>query len=1163
MGLGAALTLIGGMILGMGVSRADTTVPGHGPGQMVSWSAYEGLWLGTYATSNGLAYCGSPVGSSPVGRSGSDPFAVSPGWVNDQGDAVSAQQLAQVAYIMWWFGPSPSDRNAGIARLAMLTVLGYTHVGIVGSGWSGYDFDVFVPGSDGQQIANNLGILGDVQWIVGEARAKASTWDGSAPALASNIDQISAPGDVIVASARFPGLPAGYAVTFTVTAPDGSTQNLQASTDGDGAARMSYQTSASVQGVYTVRYSIGDVPPPTPLAFQAGGPNPQTLYFAAPAPLGASGPVPGEVRVRFNPEVGTQASSTTVTAGDLLTDTVRSENLAPGLSWGLEGTLYGPTPAQSGSCEAVDWSAVPVATRFTRAIDPSEIGQDGQSVLRGLGPWEVPLTFEDQCVSYAEHLVGKDSSGTAVAEVDHPAGSPDQTALVEKLLPSMSSAISRTASLPGEVLTDTGVVTNVLLTVAGTVYEWTWTGTLYGPVAPGSSWESAPVATTWTRTISSADVAASRTATMGGMGRFTIPLNQPAGCYSYAGAVDVKGTDGSTYHADHPAGDPAQTTCAPNGVISVGTAISDLAPIAGSVATDSVHATGVVPSYDGQRMAWTLEGRLYGPLDPAEDGSCEGLDWSEAPVGDSFTYQVKNTDFTPEMTLDVDGLGAWTVPVDEGPMCLTYGETLKGVSEDGLTEVETVHAPGDARQTATVPEGRVTLASLATARRAVAGDTISDSWSMTGLIGSYEGSPVSWTISGTWHRAILPAGATTCDGVDWAGAEDMEGGGYSHALTADEIDEDRSATVAGVGETTIPPYDQTACYSSSGTLAGTTPAGWSFSVDHPVGDPSQTVAVIRHEITIGTQISDQTSKPGDTITDRVLATGVTPTIDGKPVSWSIHGRISASEPDLNGQCTALLEWPDVAYEFDVGIRPDQIREDGSLDLSGLGAYAVPALDPAHCLTYSEELTGTWAGGTVTVEHSPGGDSQTTLVENGRPKIQTQISSQTAMPSDVITDTAEISDLPARVDGKPVAWTVHGVLAETDPAGSCEDADWSAARALLEWDHPLDPHNVGTVTVSGMGAYTVPMGQPARCLSYSETLIGVWEGQSEPYEVDHPLGLEEQTALAAPGIVPRVDSGGESITRGFGWPLVGMGTAIVILCAVGTLLSRREDRKCRG
>lgn len=1146
--VGVAVSMIGGLVLGMGSAQADTSVPGHGPGQYVTWSNYEDFWVGAYNTSNGLAFCGSPTGASPTGHAGTDPYPMT-GWQNSQGDWVSAQQLAEIAYIMWWAGPSPSDYAAGMAKLAMLTVAGYTHTAIFGTSWNGYNFDVFTPGSDGQEIARKLGMLGDVQDLVYEARAKANTWDGWSPKISTNLDQVKMAGDTIVASVTLTGIPAGYTVTFIVTKPDGSTENVYAPTDSNGTAQISYQTSRTMQGTYNVKYYIDNIPPSTPLAFTAGGSNPQDLFFAAPSPQLAWDPYGGTVNLRLDPEVSTQASAMIVTAGDILTDKVKLDNLVDGLDWTLDGTLFGPVDAVNESCEAVDWTDAPVATEFTMTLDNSLMDENGTMVLSGLGPWPVPLTHENYCMSYAEHVVGKDpSTGEKLAETDHPVGSPDQTAMVEKRIPEVSSKISNTSSLPGEVLTDTGVVTNVVLAAAGATYDWTYTGTLYGPITPGGSWKDAPVAKTWTQTLTGKDVAKDRTATLSGIGRFTIPLNQPAGCYSYAAQVDMVGSDGLTVHLDHPVGDPAQTTCTPNGVLSVGTQVSDLAPIAGQIASDTVHATGVVPSFDGQKMTWTIDGRLYGPLPQAADKSCRGLDWSTAPVVKDFTYTVKDSDFRPDTTLDVSGLGPWTVPVNEDAKCVVYGETLTGVSADGLTKVSMVHAPGDAKQTATIPDGKVTLKSQALASTGLAGDTLSDAWSMTGLIPSFEGSPVTWTIAGDWYTTGT-AGNGTCAGVDWSAAAKVDGGRYSHTLTAGEIKKDRTATVTGLGKTLIGPYEATACYSSSGELTGTTPTGWSIKVPHAVGDPNQTVALITHEVTIGTQVSEQTSLAGDTITDAVHATGVTPMVGDKPVTWTITGSIYTGLPDMNNQC-ALVEWDDTpVHEFTVKVKSNQINAEGVLDLDGIGSYTIPALDPTHCLTYEESLTGVWDGGKVTVGHQRGDVTQTTLVADGRPTIETQISTQAAMPGDTITDMATITGLVPQVDGKDVAWTVKGVLAQADPVNdSCESVDWSAPTVVTTWDQDIDNKDIpedGTFTINGMGSYTIPLEKPAQCFSYGETLVGVWKDQDEPFTVEHELGKLSQTVLVPSGLsgVIEVQSGGGAISAGL--PLVGAGLVLIL------------------
>ena len=723
-GLGLALVVLGGTILGIDSARADTNASGHGPGQLVNWSGYSGFWVGAYQTSNGLAICVTPSGESPVGQGGSDPYTVSPGWVDDQGEAASAQQLAEVAYILWWMGPAPTDYSAGMARLATFTVLGYDSVNVYGS-QRRFNFDVFSNGSDGQEIANQLGMLDDVQALVIQARAKANTWDGSAPAIITNIDQISTPGDTITASVTLPGVPSGYEVRFVVTKPDGSQDNVTASTDDHGMARLSYVTSPTVQGAYRVSYDITDVPPSMPMAYSPGGSNPQDMFFAAPPSRNASTSSP-EVTLRFPPKVGTQVSHAEVTAGDVLTDQVKSENLDLSLAWSLTGVLYGPIPEADGGCEDAAWWDAPAILQFTADIDPSEIDEAGTLVLSGLGPWQVPLTYDNQCVSYGEHLLGRDSAGTVIREADHPAGSPHQIAVVEKKIPEISSSVSTTASHPGDVVSDTVHVTNVVLDAAGVTYEWTYRGELSGPVPPGSSWDEAEVVQTWTHEITSTDVTDDGTATVAGLGEFTIPVNQPAGCYSYAASVDVAGSDGSTYHVAHPVGDPQQTSCVPESWISIGTQISSQSSNPSETITDHLTASGLMGT-----ASWSVHVTLSS-ADLDINGQCTQADWTEATVVEELDLAIEPDWVNPDGEVDLAGVGAYQVPADEPAHCLTYGETLTGIWGGG--QISVVHPPGQESQTTLVASGVVPVVAVTTGGTAVPPHNSKLPWAGLGVV---------------------------------------------------------------------------------------------------------------------------------------------------------------------------------------------------------------------------------------------------------------------------------------------------------------------------------------------------------------------------------------------------------------------------------------------
>ncbi|MCL2482068.1 MAG: hypothetical protein FWF43_01355 [Propionibacteriaceae bacterium] len=1182
--LGLALSTVGGATALVGSAQAVTT-EGRTYGTLVSWAPSEAVWAGTYDTPDGEAFCVTPAGEIPYGD-GPDDLATLTAWTNGQGDQMTQAQLNQAAWISnWYVQQGSTDANAAIARMAMLTVLGYDHSGLDGSPNTDYNFDVFADGSRGQLIADQLGILPDTQALVTQARQYANSWDGATVQETSNAATVTQPGEQLTDSVTFPGIPAGYAVDFYVTAPDQPDHSIgSVTTDGTGTATATY--TVSTPGQYSIRWEFNGVAPSLPVGYTGAGANPQYLFMALPSRSLAS-PQPIQFQVlQPAPTLGTHASGTTLAAGDTLTDTVVLGNLTTALDYTIDGTLSGPVPANNGSCAGIDWTGAPAATTFSYDVKATDIHADGSATIPNLGPWQVPGLMVDQCVSYGELLTAKNPDGTIDTTVAYPVGDPDETVLLTPSTAVVTSQVSATASLPGQVITDAGTVTNVVLTDPTSVtYTWTWQGTLYGPVAPGAAWTNAPVAKQWTTPITAAMVGPDRTASLTGMGSFSLPVEQLAGCYSYAADVTIVGSDGSTSTIHHPVGDPAQTTCAPLGEVTVGTGINDPTPMAGTVVSDTVKATGVVPSVNGQPITWTLEGKLYGPVAPDASGSCLFADWSTAPVVNEYTYSLQDSDYRPDATFEISGLGEYTLPANQPAACWTYGERLTGVSADGSTSMSAGDSPGAIDQIASVANSQIGITSTAHLQQAVAGDTASDSWSLTNLIPTYEGSPVTWRIDVTWYKAAPVSGA--CDQVDWTRSTPAMTG--SHTLTTAEIQADLSAKVSGVGTWVVPPYSDTACYSAAGTLTGTTPAGWTMSVNHEAGDAAQTVLVNRHEITVATQTSAQTAAPGQTITDAVHATGVVGQVSGQPVTWVVTGDVWQTTPDANGSC-ASADWTHAtsADEFSVLVPPSDIKADGTVALPAIGSYQIPLLQPAMCLSYAETLTGTWPDGTVTTDHPRGETAQTTTVSSGLPTVTTAISSQSVRPGDTISDSVTIAGLVSQVDGSDITWDIHGILVRVDPknpndpgtsADPCEGVDWTKGTVVHEWDTPIpaDAVDPTSLTLPGLGQYTVPVNQPAQCLSYGETLTGTWTGapimgapsptqpggsvgqpgtgaaQLNTVVVKHEAGMNIQATVVASGIVPvsAVQSGGTILTTN-PWAMAVLLTGL-LLTGMGVIM----------
>lgn len=130
-----------------------------------------------------------------------------------------------------------------------------------------------------------------------------------------------------------------------------------------------------------------------------------------------------------------------------------------------------------------------------------------------------------------------------------------------------------------------------------------------------------------------------------------------------------------------------------------------------------------------------------------------------------------------------------------------------------------------------------------------------------------------------------------------------------------------------------------------------------------------------------------------------------------------------------------------------------------------------------------------------------------------PTITTEVSTQSAMVGDTISDAVTVTGIRTSVGGQALVNTVTGVLAGplAPVDGSCADLDWSLAPT-----RPIAPFQVtADGTVGGVDEHVVT--EPG-CFSYGETLTVTLDGETV-HEVDHPVGHTTQTVITA-GFTPR-------------------------------------------
>jgi uncharacterized repeat protein (TIGR01451 family) len=309
----------------------------------------------------------------------------------------------------------------------------------------------------------------------------------------------------------------------------------------------------------------------------------------------------------------------------------------------------------------------------------------------------------------------------------------------------------------------------------------------------------------------------------------------------------------------------------------------------------------------------TLGWSLLGPLTPAPDGTCRGLDWASAPTVD-------------QGTLPVTGNGTYATPTSAptGAGCYGYTEQLSG-SSFASTVTSDAGASGE-----TVLVHAATLSTTASTARSLPGAAVTDAIRIGGT-GTGAGT-IKWKLVGP----AAPAPDGTCRDLDWSGAPSFANG---------------TIDVTGDGTYTTDPATPTAagCYSYSELLTTGSVGGPAMSAP---GTAAETFLVAQP--TLSTTVSARSVTTGTTVSDVVNVDG-TPGQPGN-VSWQLMGPVAA---DAAGDCGSA-NWT-----------ASNVVAQGSFPVTGDGQYVTPAtaVSADGCYAYRETLAGDAYGGAVT---SPAG-----------------------------------------------------------------------------------------------------------------------------------------------------------------------------------------------
>ncbi|MCU1656325.1 MAG: hypothetical protein JWO57_981 [Pseudonocardiales bacterium] len=387
-------------------------------------------------------------------------------------------------------------------------------------------------------------------------------------------------------------------------------------------------TASTAAAAHLGRLRVGE----TYTATEVGRPPGATLYIPAPASFTFTVP-PGTstwTLVAEDPEVpkptvGTRVGVENAIVGQVLTDTVTVDG-NDGEDATIRATLYGPiTVPASGACtdlSLAQYTAGPSQT-FTATVRGSDNRGNGDVVVTG------PVVTKPGCYGWAETLTLTPSGATASS----PPTAPHESVLVTA--PAVTTTVSARIVVAGTSLTDAVVITG--LNGQGA----TLIATLFGPL-PGSPRHGCAENTDaiWRSAIARSGtglVVGSQTMRVTGDGTYTTAalVVSRRGCYTYLERLTPDSTPGRSVTTSY--GMPSESTLvlAP----AVTTRASAAVVAAGGKITDAVIVSGT----DG--VPGTVTGQLLGPLAP-HDGSCSGLNWSQARVAASLASLATTGDGT-------------------------------------------------------------------------------------------------------------------------------------------------------------------------------------------------------------------------------------------------------------------------------------------------------------------------------------------------------------------------------------------------------------------------------------------------------------------------------------------------------------------------------------
>lgn len=497
--------------------------------------------------------------------------------------------------------------------------------------------------------------------------------------------------------------------------------------------------------------------------------------------------------------------------------------------------------------------------------------------------------------------VAWNSAATNASDVTDPSATPlpaepPKVGLVAPSTPTMTSSTSDPVTTAYSSLSDQ-------VTISGTggapgTLNWV----LFGPIDPnnlsceGLHWAGAPIAASGSVPITGDGPVTTGPATLG-----------KGGCYSWGD--QLIGTS-YPYGAVLPPGSANEQTIATPFPPSITTTATKAIAVDGTQSvTDSITIDGIpVAAPNPSPLTWTL----YGPIAPASGGSCDGLDWTGAPVLDSGSIVItgNSTYETPSVTLSAPG-------------CYSFGQDLPSTADS----IEVTQAPGLPAES--VHAIAPTISTTTSSAMAKPYQSLTDTVDVTGTNGG--AGTLAWSLVGP-----VPASLGDCASVSFTGAPTVASGTLD--VLGDGPANAGPATVKGPG-----------CYSWVETLSSNGPGGFPGPVTSAAGTAHEVIDVTPWVPTIETTASTSSvTASGESVHDTVtisgsgLSVGIGGATSGV-LQWTLEGPVSP----VAGSC-AQVSWAAAP-----------ISAQGSIAVTKDGTYDTPTTQivTVGCYSYQQVLQG--------------------------------------------------------------------------------------------------------------------------------------------------------------------------------------------------------------